>query len=65
MSTLVLYESAGPRQRGEVVLESEEGEPAPPILDLFLALVIKLGSAQAIAAAFAAAAATHRDLGLI
>jgi hypothetical protein len=109
MSTLVLYENDGPRQRGEVVLDDgrrvrvalaadgatierlaapasphallfhaspdlaawiavsfrEQGEAAPPILDVFLELVINLGSAQAIAAAFAAVAAAHRDPGPI
>src|SRR5947209_19348784 len=101
MSALVLYDSDGPRQRGEAVLDDgsrvrvalaadgvtierlaapgraqtllchaspdlaawiavslrEKGKPAPAILDIFLELVIELGSAPAIAAAFAAAAA--------
>jgi hypothetical protein len=41
----------------------EGGDPAPPILDLFVALVMRLGSVAAIRSAFAAAAATHRDFG--
>lgn len=107
MSTLVTYESAGPRPRGEAVLDDgsrirvslgadgvaierlpgggladEMLFQASPdlaawiavsfqksrgrtvsLLDVFLNLVMSLGSPAAIASAFAAAAATHRARG--
>ena len=105
MSAVVLYQSEGPRQRGEAVLDDgsrvrvalaadgvtierlavpgiahtvlcraspdfaawiavslgDGRAPAPPVLDVVLALVVRLGSAAAIAAAFAAAAARYRE----
>src|SRR4051794_40429914 len=37
------------------------GDPAPPSLDIFVALIMRLGVVEGIRSAFAAAAATHRD----
>jgi hypothetical protein len=107
MSAVVLYQSEGPLQLGEAILDDgsrvrvalaadgvtierlaapgtaqavlcraspglaaciavsfgDRREPAPPVLDVVLALVIRLGSAAAIAGAFAAAAGAYAEFG--